>query len=586
MTTRLTLLAFLLLAASCSSGGGTSDGQDIMDSSGPEETSVSDLPFSDGKDDASGEDAATDTTPDLLLDVPADQNEDLAVSETVEPTDIEQDLCAPDCENKECGDDGCGASCGDCGLGLECTEIGLCASVDPPDCEGKECGPDGMGGSCGACEAEETCSAQGRCVPNTASWLILIFLNGDNDLEDAAISDLQEMKSAPSNDAVRVIVQMDTLAGTTRRVEITAGTAELIEELGELDMSDWNVLAQFGAWGVQSFPADHRALVLWDHGDGWRSGKAGASPLVKAFSFDDSGDAGELSISKGEYAQAMDAIQAAMGGGKFDLVGFDACLMGMWEVAEATAPYADYVLFSEETEPDGGWDYEAILGTLAGDPNVTVQGIGEAAITSYHNSGSDFSTLSLVDLSALPVLRTAIQEMSALLLEHPELAGQVSSARSQSQKFDSEWGSDSAYVDLKDFATHLLQFASIPGELAQACSQVSEGVSQAVLFSLVQWGYSGAYGLSFYFPTPGSCSDQRYSTGAGALWTGLSSWDEYLTLDQPEVCAQWTCDPSYYDVGDGCDCDCGAWDPDCNDPWQEVYNCEDGETCVDPGVCA
>ncbi len=47
-----------------------------------------------------------------------------------------------------------------------------------------------------------------------------------------------------------------------------------------------------------------------------------------------------------------------------------------------------------------------------------------------------------------------------------------------------------------------------------------------------------------------------------------------------EVPAEWTCDLSYYGTRDGCDCRCGAIDPDCVISGQEVYNCDAGETCV------
>lgn len=47
----------------------------------------------------------------------------------------------------------------------------------------------------------------------------------------------------------------------------------------------------------------------------------------------------------------------------------------------------------------------------------------------------------------------------------------------------------------------------------------------------------------------------------------------------------WTCDPAYFAAGDGCDCDCGVYDPDCDDPDQEVFNCRPGEFCNGSGVC-
>jgi V8-like Glu-specific endopeptidase len=47
----------------------------------------------------------------------------------------------------------------------------------------------------------------------------------------------------------------------------------------------------------------------------------------------------------------------------------------------------------------------------------------------------------------------------------------------------------------------------------------------------------------------------------------------------------WTCNPLYYGAGDGCDCDCGVYDPDCNDPGQPVYNCFLGQICDAEGAC-
>jgi len=50
----------------------------------------------------------------------------------------------------------------------------------------------------------------------------------------------------------------------------------------------------------------------------------------------------------------------------------------------------------------------------------------------------------------------------------------------------------------------------------------------------------------------------------------------------------WTCEPAYYNATDGCDCDCGAIDPDCSDPNATVYGCDDpGETgvCLPDGTC-
>jgi hypothetical protein len=51
----------------------------------------------------------------------------------------------------------------------------------------------------------------------------------------------------------------------------------------------------------------------------------------------------------------------------------------------------------------------------------------------------------------------------------------------------------------------------------------------------------------------------------------------------PEVPAEWTCDPGFYSTNDGCDCGCGAFDPDCVNPTADAceYCGEDGS--CDPG---
>lgn len=47
----------------------------------------------------------------------------------------------------------------------------------------------------------------------------------------------------------------------------------------------------------------------------------------------------------------------------------------------------------------------------------------------------------------------------------------------------------------------------------------------------------------------------------------------------------WHCNPAFYASGDDCDCGCGAPDPDCADPLLGVYGCAVGELCTPSGVC-
>lgn len=52
-----------------------------------------------------------------------------------------------------------------------------------------------------------------------------------------------------------------------------------------------------------------------------------------------------------------------------------------------------------------------------------------------------------------------------------------------------------------------------------------------------------------------------------------------------DASGSWFCPASYYGTRDGCDCECGAYDPDCDDPSQEVLNCPAGAVCGRSGRC-
>ena len=61
------------------------------------------------------------------------------------------------------------------------------------------------------------------------------------------------------------------------------------------------------------------------------------------------------------------------------------------------------------------------------------------------------------------------------------------------------------------------------------------------------------------------------------------------SVAKPTPPATWTCSEVTYGTGDGCDCGCGALDPDCADAverWHSAWNCDAGQVCVAPGICS
>ena len=224
-------------------------------------------------------------------------------------------------------------------------------------------------------------------------------------------------------------------------------TAELIDDT--TCMSEPQSLTDFIVWTKENYPADRYMLVLWDHGGGFASGY-GVDTLNGR-----GGD--ETTMLASEIINAIKKADM-----KFDLIGFDACLMQDVEYANALEPYADYYLASEETEPGTGWFYTAGFGKLAEDPALSTEEFGKSMISSYDqaqramNSGESdpTCTLSLVDLT---LVKPVYEQLTGLykkatddMADSPSVYANMSAARAGSYQF-----ADEEQVDLISYLTNL-----------------------------------------------------------------------------------------------------------------------------------
>jgi hypothetical protein len=105
---------------------------------------------------------------------------------------------------------------------------------------------------------------------NLADWTILIYMAGDNDLDDFGGDDLAEMKKVGSSDRIHVLVQRDTAAAgvPARRYRARKGTSaesDVVQNIGETNTGDPKVLADFLKWGRTKYPAKRTMAVLWNH---------------------------------------------------------------------------------------------------------------------------------------------------------------------------------------------------------------------------------------------------------------------------------------------------------------------------------
>lgn len=238
---------------------------------------------------------------------------------------------------------------------------------------------------------------------------------------------------------------------TVGRYLISGGEFEVVETIDpNTCMSEPETLKDFIVWTKENYPADRYMLVLWDHGGGFAGGY-GMDDLNKRQNAD------ETILSASEIIGAIKDADM-----KFDVIGFDACLMQNVEFANALEPYADYYLASEETEPGTGWFYTAGFGKLAEDATISTEDFAKSVISSYDqslravNNGEPQHdcTLSLVDLTLVkPVyeqLTGLYEDATARMADNPEVFANISAGRAKAYQF-----ADYEQVDLVNYLTSL-----------------------------------------------------------------------------------------------------------------------------------
>ena len=321
---------------------------------------------------------------------------------------------------------------------------------------------------------------------------MLVYMCG-TDLESKyamATADLSEMASAAHSSKINIIVETGgtktwrnnaVTAGTNQYWRVVDGGLEPLERnLGRKAMTDASTLAEFIKYGVSNYPANRYILVFWDHGGG----------SVTGYGYDELYPNGSMPVD--QIAKAL-----AAGGTKFDIIGFDACLMGNMETAVAIEPYGDYLLASEETEPGTGWYYTDWLTKFAANSSMSSLDIGQSIIDDFctkRQSGqtsADSNTLSLIDLA--------------------EFASTVPSAMNTFAKGISSELNSSNYQHVADARSASREFAASNKldqiDLIHFCKTLNTSESKALIDALQSCikynrtkNITNAYGMSIFFP--------------------------------------------------------------------------------------
>jgi hypothetical protein len=388
-----------------------------------------------------------------------------------------------------------------------------------------------------------------------ATWTILAYYGGDTNLEDGILADLNEFELAGgSSDEVRIVALMDRhpayseASGNwvgTRIYEITADVSgdeadntptidsEPLAELGNLDTGDGTTFAQFLAWGLATYPADHYVIALASHGAAWRGVVTDESNL-------------ETQLSLQELSVALEQAREVAGVEKFDALINDACLMSSVEYHQVMAEYFDFSLASPEIVINPALDMTIFTDALKAGGEIDLVAIGDELVDTYIERDATegqgtvglYLTSAVTDLSEFGAVIEAVENFAELVNNNIAIyAPIIGEARAKAYTYTSFAG-DEDLIDLGNFMNRVIAETSDP-TLQVAANNVLEALGNAVLYG--KGGERAAAQVSayqnIYFPNDSRRFDGIYLTEGGLEQWGTMLRNFYSTVN-PSVWTQ------------------------------------------------
>ena len=379
--------------------------------------------------------------------------------------------------------------------------------------------------------------------PGGLQWTYMVYMGADNNLSSAGIGDIEEMGQVGSSSKMAIAVQAEFSPNYTQGVPNTNTYRLLVQngsavdnlnaatDIGNVDMGSRAALTDFIQWATSTYPAQHYALILWDHGAGWKDRAKGANSSLFRGAIQDETSGSFMSLS-----DLAGAVRDA--GVDIDLINFDACLMAMYEVAYEFDGLTDYLVFSEETEPGDGDPYDTILADLAADPAMSAAELAEVIVTRYDESyvpyiqeyPGELTTKSAVDMSQLAALDTAVCALGLALMNDSNANTVAMAARTNTQEY-----AYTANHDLYDLASYINQNAPA-GAAKDAAADVMTAVGNMVISGAANPDADEAQniGLAIYIPEPSETSTSelneysQLACNTAVRQSSAGSWGDFV----------------------------------------------------------
>lgn len=406
--------------------------------------------------------------------------------------------------------------------------------------------------------ASATASIEGAVEANTnreintvpesdPAWTIIVYLNGDNSLDESTFEAFNRMEVGACNPNVDIVVLWDRSPSHpwdpgTRRYKVLcdndlnklANYSEGINTWNEeeLNLGDDQELYEFVVWVWDNYPADHYLLSIANHGGGWSPSLP--SPMRHAngwmaggtgVSWDETGmdhDGPDVDyLSTHEVGDVLKDLSND-GASPIDIVLYDACLMGMLEEAYEIKDYALYFIASENI----AWDifrYDDYVDSITTSTQPAELAKHIVSVYGGFLHDEDYAgTIVALDLSAVDNVAIALDNLAQAMraeLSNKTVRGQIGEAYMAAQKLDYDSSGEieqdkEGYVDLYDLADWINQTVTstniadkaqeVMDELDTSGFVLTETHHSALMWNRKDepeyWDLENVHGVSIYAP--------------------------------------------------------------------------------------
>jgi hypothetical protein len=362
-------------------------------------------------------------------------------------------------------------------------------------------------------------------------WTVMAYMAADNNLYRQAQRNLRQIGKTRS-EALNIVIQVDGQGPEDiRRYVVNNGTVSSVH--ANPDCSDrQHRLEDFLNWGTTEYSAERYFLLLWGHGDGLDQLYVYGNPAVDAeITF----AATERQLRVREKYQRLPTLvpyfegvlhgrdanhylqDAQLGtalqkfvertGRKIDLLGYDACAMGLLEVCTEVADSISVSVASAGEIPTHGWPYERILSDLTRNPAVDARTLGALITNRYVDAYSTKENRKAVTLASVDLAKndTVIAAMATLA---ERLTGSCNNDRDLSciwqARNTAQCYSDFAYLDVCDFCRQLRARFPAGHSIADAADNVMDSLLKNGFLIYQQHSntrtLARSSGMAIYFP--------------------------------------------------------------------------------------